>query len=93
MWKAAGGSSPTLPGLQSNLDTGSVTSNIKLLRNYMYQKILTLLRTVRWMFRFSTTLLLLVSRSGYWANRERSVSSKAEGRRQFDVPLGPELQY
>lgn len=49
----------------------------------MYQKIYTLLRTVLCIFRFSTTLVLLVSRGGYWADRERSVSS-TEGRRQLD---------
>lgn len=35
MREAARGSSPTLPGLGSHLDTGLVASNIELLRNDM----------------------------------------------------------
>lgn len=44
MCKAGRGSNPTLPELGSHLHTGLVASNIKLLRNAMWQKISTWLR-------------------------------------------------
>lgn len=64
-----------------------MTSNIKTFKKLNVSENLDFVEDSTLNFQVFHHITAACIQGGYWANRESSVSSTAEGRRQFDVPL------